>query len=120
MYCFVCTLETGRSLRRGLHIFLQVASDIEHRMTSTPNFQVRLMMARKNLMGISTNMRRFVTQHYAIVLACYLRHSRTKLSVFIMFILGLQPKIVRHTLLLVCHHILFVLIFGPLTVSYSC
>ncbi|KAI0229982.1 hypothetical protein LSAT2_019613 [Lamellibrachia satsuma] len=35
-----------------------VAADVEHRVKSTPNFQVRLMMARKHLMGMSTNMRR--------------------------------------------------------------
>ncbi|KAI0232112.1 hypothetical protein LSAT2_017614 [Lamellibrachia satsuma] len=40
-------------------ILVKVAADVEHQMKSMPNFQVRLMMARKHLMGMSTNMRRW-------------------------------------------------------------
>ncbi|KAI0214922.1 hypothetical protein LSAT2_033070 [Lamellibrachia satsuma] len=42
-------------------VLKKVAAEVEHRMKSTPNFQVRLMMARKHLMGMSTNMRSSVT-----------------------------------------------------------
>jgi len=37
-----------------------VAADVEHRMKSMPSFQVQLMMTRKHLLGMSTNIRRFV------------------------------------------------------------
>ncbi|KAI0214918.1 hypothetical protein LSAT2_033066 [Lamellibrachia satsuma] len=36
-------------------ILIKVAADVEHRMNSIPNFQVRLMI--EHLMGMSTNVR---------------------------------------------------------------